>query len=250
MQVAIKTTSNILKRLLGQLTNLDAKKQAIVALCLILPAPLLGITASLYLPQLGELQIGQAIWLLMKVWLIAMPVLWLLYIDRGKLSWSPTTLNGIIAGFLWSIPVAGVIFGVYLIAINSIIDTEGIKTQIEQFGLSSPAKFWIFAGAISLGNALMEEYVWRWFVFTKCKALVGVWGGILLSAFFFTVHHVIVVWNFGDGALIALSAIGIFSGGVIWAWLYNKYNSIWPGWICHIVADTAIMWIAWWIITN
>ena len=192
------------------LSNLTPTNRAIVALCLILPAPLVGILASLYVPPLGDIQIGQGIWLLMKLWLIAMPVLWLLYIDGGKLSWSPSSTKGIVAGCLWVIPVVIIIFGAWLIVRMTLVDEVGIKSQIEQFGLASPAKFWIFASAISLGNALMEEYVWRWFVFTKCKILVGRWGGILLCALFFAVHHVVVVWNFGDGALIVLSSIWDF----------------------------------------
>ena len=91
------------KNILEKLRGLNEKQKAVVSLCLILPAPLMGITASLYFPHFGDVQIGQAIWLLMKVWLIAMPVLWLLYIDTGRLSWSPTTLKGVLAGLLWAI---------------------------------------------------------------------------------------------------------------------------------------------------
>ena len=102
---------------------------------------------------------------------------------------------------------------------------------------------------MSLVNSLMEEYVWRWFVFSKFKVLFGVWPAVVLSAFFFTVHHVVIVWSLGSLWLVLLGSISIFTGGIIWAWLYNKYNSIWPGWICHVAADTAIMWITWRLIT-
>lgn len=185
----------------------------------------------------------------MKVWLITMPVLWLLYIDRGKLSWSPSSKKGILAGLLWSIPFAIIIFGTYLLAKGN-LDIEGAKKTIEETGLTSPAKFLFFASAMSLGNSLMEEYVWRWFVFSKFKVLVGVWPAIVLSAFFFTLHHVVIMWGFSSSWILFLSSFGLFSGAMIWAWLYNKYNSIWPGWICHVAADTAIMWIIWWIVTT
>ena len=231
-----------------KIRGLSATKKALLALVLILPAPLLGITASLYLPLLNNLQVGQAIWLFMKVWLILMPVLWLLYIDRGTLSWSPTNGRGVLAGLLWSIPVATVLLGIFWIAKDSLVDPEA-KQKMDALGITSPASFLIFASTMSLANSLMEEYVWRWFVFSKWKVLVGVWPAILLSALFFTVHHVVILWDFGSLSLVFLGSSGLFVGGVIWGCLYNKYNSIWPGWICHVAADTMIMWIVWRIIT-
>ncbi len=237
--------------MLTNLNTLSQRKKAVLALCLVLPAPLVGILSSLYLPQqVGDLQIGQVIWFVLKVWMVALPILWLLYLENGKLSWSPTSRKGVLEGLLWSIPISILLLGTYWVAKGgSFIDPEARQT-IEALGISSPAKFLIFASAMSLGNSLMEEYVWRWFVFSKFKVLVGVWPAIVLSAIFFTVHHTIILWNFGSAWLLLLGSIGLISGGIIWGWLYNKYNSIWPGWICHVAADTAIMWIVWSIITG
>ena len=253
--VCTKTMSNSLNRLLGQLTKLDTKRKAIVALCLILPAPLIGVSSSLYLPPMhnvitNEMEIGKVIWSAAKIWLILLPLAWLLFVDKGKLSWSPTSRNGVLAGLLWSIPVAIVLLGAYWISKGgSFLDSEARQT-IEDLGISSPAKFLIFASAMSLGNSLMEEYVWRWFVFSKFKILVGVWPAIVLSALFFTLHHVVILWNFGSIWLVLAGSCSLFVGGIIWGHLYNKYNSIWPGWICHVTADTVIMWVTWQIITR
>lgn len=233
---------------------MHAKQKAMLALVLILPVPLIGVTSSLYLPsiqssQTGEFEIGKIIWVIAKIWLLLLPVVWLLYIDKGKLSWSPTNRKGVVAGLLWSIPFAIIIYGTFWLA-KSELDLSKSKELIEELGLSSPARFLIFASAMSLGNSLMEEYVWRWFVFSKFKLLLGVWPAIFLSAFFFTVHHIVIMWTFGSLWLVFIGSIGLFTGAIIWAWLYNRYNSIWPGWICHVAADAAIMWITWWIITG
>ena len=246
---------DIVKTVIEKIVSMHAKQKAMLALVLILPVPLIGVTSSLYLPsiqssQTGEFEIGKIIWVIAKIWLLLLPVVWLLYIDKGKLSWSPTNKNGIIAGLLWSVPIAVILFATYLLAKDLLISQEDAKAAIVKFGISSPAKFLIFASAMSLGNSLMEEYVWRWFVFSKFKLLLGVWPAIFLSAFFFTVHHIVIMWNFGSLWLVFLGSIGLFTGAIIWAWLYNKYNSIWPGWICHVAADAAIMCITWWIITG
>lgn len=235
--------------------RLSTKQKAMLALILILPAPLIGVSASFFLPTIGwfknlagDIEIGKVIWLGAKIWLVALPVLWLLLVDQGKLSLSKSSLRGIIAGFLTAIPVGGVIFATYYFAKDHLIDPDEARQLIEELGISSPAHFLIFASAMSLFNSLMEEYVWRWFVFTKCKVLVGAWPAIILSALFFTAHHVIIMWSLGSLVLVLLGSIGIFAGGVLWSWLYNKYNSIWPGWICHVAADTAVMWVGWWIL--
>jgi hypothetical protein len=243
------------KHLIDKLTTLSQKQKAVLALCLILPAPLIGVSSSLYLPPIHnvltkELEIGKVIWAVAKIWLLLLPVAWLLFVDKGKLSWSPTNRNGVVAGLLWSIPVAVVLLGTYwIIKGGTFIDSEATRT-IEELGISTPAKFLIFASAMSLGNSLMEEYVWRWFVFSKFKVLVGVWPAIVLSACFFTVHHVVILWNVGSMWLVVAGSGALLIGGVIWGYLYNKYNSIWPGWICHVAADTAIMWVTWQILTR
>jgi hypothetical protein len=180
---------------------------------------------------------------------MALPLAWLLFVDKGKLSWSPTNTKGVLAGVLWSIPVSVVIFFAYWIAKGSLVDPDA-KQTIEDLGITTPAKFLIFASAMSLGNSLMEEYVWRWFVFTKFKILVGTWPAILLSALFFTAHHVVIMWDYGSIGLVIGGSMALITGGIIWGYLYNKYNSIWPGWICHVAADTVIMWITWQIITG
>ncbi|MBC8202562.1 MAG: CPBP family intramembrane metalloprotease [Planctomycetes bacterium] len=240
--------------MLGALAKLNRTQKACLALVLILPAPLIGVSCSFYLPPIRsiythEIEVGKIIWAAAKLWLIALPVVWLLFVDNGKLSWSPAKKKGIAAGLLWSIPVVLIIFATHWLAKGLLIDPEA-KATIDELGISTPAKFFIFASAMSLGNSLMEEYVWRWFVFSKFKILVGVWPAIVLSAFFFTVHHIVIVWNIGSLWLVVLSSFGLFSGAIIWGWLYNKYNSIWPAWICHVAADTAIMCIIWWIITG
>jgi membrane protease YdiL (CAAX protease family) len=138
-----------------------------------------------------------------------------------------------------------VLLGTYFLAKDSLIDPGETKQIIDELGLSSPAKFLIFASSMSLVNSLIEEYVWRWFVFSKFKVLFGARPAIVLSAFFFTLHHVVIIESLGSLWLVFLGSLGLFVGGIIWGWLYNKYNSVWPGWICHVAADTAIMWIAW-----
>jgi hypothetical protein len=45
-----------------------------------------------------------------------------------------------------------------------------------------------------------------------------------------------------------VASTGVFIGGVIWAWLYSRYRSIWPGWISHVLADIAVFGVGWWLL--
>ena len=236
------------------LKNFNTRQKALLALVLILPAPLIGVSSSLYLPSIEtgaqEIEIGKFLWGVAKLWLLLFPLAWLVIVDNGKLSWSPTGLKGVLAGLLWSIPVSLALLGAYWVSKGgSLVDPEA-TSFIKELGLTTPARFLIFASAMSLGNSLMEEYVWRWFVFSRFKILVGIWPSILLSAFFFTVHHVVIMWAVGSIWLILAGSLALFLGGIIWGYLYAKYNSIWPGWICHVAADTTIMWVTWQILTS
>ena len=61
----------------------------------------------------------------------------------------------------------------------------------------------------------------------------------------FTAHHIIAMSVYLGLLLTALGSLGVFIGGVEWAWLYLRYRSIWPGWISHVMADVAVFSIGW-----
>ena len=219
-------------------------KKAILALLLLLPVPTIGVLFSFYVPEVGKI-----VWGIAKIWILLFPAVWYFCIEKGKWSWSPTTTKGFLVGILWSIPVGVAIVATYHFWGQTLIDATA-REKIDELGIASPYMFILFAVAMSLGNSLMEEYVWRWFVFSKFKTLVGAWPAIILSSLFFTAHHVVILWNFGSVGLVLVGSSGLCAGGIIWAWLYNKYNSVWPGWISHVIADAVIMVVAWQIITG
>jgi len=226
------------------INNNNCKKQALIALLLLLPMPIIGVLSSFYVPSFGK-----AVWAIAKIWLLVFPVTWLFFVDKDRLSWSLSSKRGVLAGLLWSIPVSGIILGMYWFAGDSLIDANA-KVKIDELGITSPWVFLLFAVVMSLVNSLMEEYVWRWFVFSKFKVLIGSKLAIMCSAFFFTLHHIVIMWNFGSFQLVLIGSLGLFLGAIIWGCLYQKYNSIWPGWICHVFADAVIMWIVWQVIAG
>ena len=65
-------------------------------------------------------------------------------------------------------------------------------------------------------------------------------AGIVASALFFTVHHVIAMAVFMDWLPVLLCSSGVFIGGLVWSWLYARFESIWPCYLSHAIVDMAV----------
>mgnify|MGYP002063984183 CR=1 FL=1 len=125
------------------------------------------------------------------------------------------------------------------------LDAEALRSAVREMGLARPESYLAGAAAWTFANSLMEEFVYRWFVFTRCDRLMPVSAAMIASAGVFTVHHVVALSTYLPWHLTALASFGVFTGGVLWTWLYSRYRSIWPGWISHVLADVAVFAVGW-----
>jgi membrane protease YdiL (CAAX protease family) len=65
-----------------------------------------------------------------------------------------------------------------------------------------------------------------------------------MSALAFAAHHVIVLYVYFPGRLWTATvpfAFAVAVGGAIWAWLYDRHQSLAGPWIAHALTDVAIM---------
>ena len=219
----------------------DSPRGALVALALLVPAPTIGVLAGMwFLPG----PIGQSIYFLSKAWIIALPVLWLVK-DGGRPSWRRPEVSSCWIGFLLGVALGAAIIGAYYLLGRSWIDVDRFRETASKNGLDTPVRYIGLAVYLCTINSLVEEYVWRWFVFRKSEALVRGYPAVLLSALFFTVHHVFALAAQMPMNVTVLGSVGVFVGGAVWSWCYLRYRSIWPGYVSHVVADIAILWIGW-----
>ena len=211
---------------------------ASLALLLLVPMATLGETAALHW---WPGPVGDTLYGLAKLWLLTLPAFWLLRVDRQRLSWSRPERGGFLVAVLLGVLMGGAVVGAYLIVRHArLIDVGHIRTVVAQHGLNILWVYLSFMTVLSLANSLMEEYVWRWFVFRKCEALAGKYGGVIGAALFFTLHHTCALAAYFDWRVTILGSVGVFAGGVIWSAMYARYRSIWPGYVCHIMADAGI----------
>ena len=217
----------------------NSRRRALFALVLLVPVPSLGTAAAMF--WWPELTIGKAIFFAAKVWLVVLPLVWRIGVDREPLSWSPARRGGFGIAIASGVLVSGFIFAAYAWASRAgMIDAARVADQAAKTGLNTlgaylgGAVYWITV------NSLMEEYVWRWFVFRKCEVLWEGKAGIVVAALAFTAHHVIALAAQFNWGITLIGSLGVFIGGATWNWLYLRYRSIWPGYVSHAIVDVPI----------
>lgn len=219
-----------------------ARRWAAWALLLLVPAPSLGTLAGMWL---WPGPVGQTVYALCKIWLLALPLFWLLRVEKGQVSWSPPRQGGLLAGLALGLAIGGAILAVYALVGEKWIDAGPVRRAAQQKHLATPVLYLALAAYLIVVNALLEEYVWRWFVFRQTERLMPGWAAVWVSALFFTIHHIIALRALFGWDLTLLGSAGVFVGGAIWSWCYWRYRSIWPGYVSHALVDVAILLIGW-----
>ena len=220
----------------------DSNLRAVLALSLLVPVPTVGVLASMWLLP-GP--IGQTLYFVGKIWLVVLPAAWHFGVDRGRLRVKAPEARSVGVGLALGLAIGGVILGAYELLGSALVDRGQFRATAAINGLNSPLRYLAVAVYLCTVNALAEEYVWRWFVFRKCDVLFPGYPAVLLSALFFTVHHVFALAAQVPWPATVLGSIGVFVGGALWSWCYLTYRSVWPGYASHVVADVAILWIGW-----
>jgi len=220
----------------------DKRRRALTALALLAPVPSLGVaSAMIFFPGPA----GQTVFMAAKIWMLAFPFFWYLMVEKGAPSWSPPRHGGLGVGLLTGlaagtiIVLAAQVFGVFD------MNMSDLAGEIDEMGLTTPRAYLLGALGWTFGNSLMEEIVYRWFIFSQCERIMPRFAALLASAAVFTAHHVVALSTYLPWHLTALASTGVFLGGVIWSVLYSRYRSIWPGWFSHIIADIAVFGVGW-----
>jgi len=218
------------------------RRRAALALLLLTPAPTIGTTAAMWV---WPGPVGQALYGACKLWLLALPLAWLLLVERGRISLSAPRRGGWGAGLLSGAVVGGAILLAWLLVGRSRVDAGPLLEVARQSGFDQPAVYLGFAAYLALVNALLEEYVWRWFTLRQCERLLGGASAVGAAALFFTLHHVVAIRSFLPWSLTLLASAGVFAGGLLWGALYLRYRSIWPGYVSHVLVDVAVLSVGW-----
>ena len=222
-----------------QLDERIPRKRNLSLLLPVVAAPTLGTLSALWF---WPGPVGSTIYAACKIVLYGLPFLVWLRMQRSQRPSFRTNSRGVVEGLLSGMVVGSFILGLWFIVLAGSIDTGPLQAVISENGLDQPAKFWLFAGWLCIGNSLLEEFVFRWFVDGRLRNLGLATPWILtVSAGIFTLHHIFVLAAYFGVTLTTLGSLGVFIGGILWSVLHLKISSLIPGWISHAIVDLAIV---------
>ncbi len=183
-----------------------------------------------------------------KILLIAWPSAWLLAAKKhlpkmfGR-EWRRSILAGIISGII----IVGIGISIYLSLTDYLSGfADNIYEKIIDFKIEN---YYIpFALFVSIIHSFIEEYYWRWFVFSGLMLKLKKNAAILISSAAFGIHHYIILSQFFDLPFALFGTFAVFVGGVIWCNIYKKTGNLLGAWISHFCADAIVMTLGYFIV--
>ncbi|MBK8177927.1 MAG: CPBP family intramembrane metalloprotease [Planctomycetes bacterium] len=220
------------------------RRAAALALLLLIPLPSLGIASEMIWFQgtLGLLILGAT-----KVGILALPWLWSVFVDRTPPALARPSRAALGLGLGLStglVGAAAVVLG-YWFLLRDRIDPSTVREMARANHMLEPRVFLAVAVYICLLNSLLEEYVWRWFVYRQFEVLAPRPLAVVLAALGFTLHHSLILATQFGAELCWIGSLAVFTAGVAWSWLFARTRSVWCGWISHALVDVAVFWAAW-----
>ena len=207
-----------------------------------------------------------AIFVAVKILQFALPIVWVLAIQRGafKLFSSPLpgtpgrgaggeglnasnmTRSGVPFGLAFGALVATAMLALYFAVLKGsallTAPSQEITAKVTGWNIDAAWKYALLGLFYSLFHSLLEEYYWRWFVFSQLRRSISINAAIAISSLGFMAHHVLVLgkfFGFDHWITYAFSAC-IAIGGAVWAWLYHRTGSLLGPWLSHLLVDAAI----------
>ena len=184
-----------------------------------------------------------------KIIMFVLPLLYTLTIAREPLRVRRFNTRGLLEGSIFGLGVLVVICLLYYLYLKPIglvgpntPSGDAIRERVVGFGFLSPTLFILFGGFVSLIHSGLEEYYWRWFTFGQLARTIPKSVAMIVSGLGFMLHHIVILGRFFG---YAQPATYIFSfcvaiGGLYWAWLYARKESIFAPWLSHAWIDVAI----------
>ena len=147
--------------------------------------------------------------------------------------------SGIKMALFLCVSVYAVILGGYFLTRN-IFDFSSITDSLTN-NIGVTGKNFIFVSLyISFVNSLLEEFFFRGFAFLTLRRITGRTFSYLFSAGIFSVYHIAMMIGWFSWDVFLLVMAGLFAGGLIFNYLNEKSETVYPSWLVHMFANFAI----------
>lgn len=105
----------------------------------------------------------------------------------------------------------------------------------------TPRTFIFYSLYIIIGNAFLEEFFFRGFVFLNLKEAGYRKLGYFLSSLLFSIYHISIFLSWFSVGVFVLALVGLMVGGLIFAYLDDKQETFLNSLFVHMCADIGLM---------
>jgi membrane protease YdiL (CAAX protease family) len=196
--------------------------------------------------------VQKAVFGLGKVVQFLLPLVVVFLIERRIPRPDRPRFEGIALGVGFGLLAGAALFGLYYgwLADSPVLGSapQRVREKINQFGLSTPALYFLFAAVYVAAHSLFEEYYFRWFIFGYLRKLLPFTPAAVISGLAFMAHHVIVLYVYLPNYFLVAAvpfSFCIAVGGFFWAWLYERTGTLYSAWASHAIVDAAIFLLGW-----
>ena len=236
-------------------TDLGKWDWIVLIFCMIFPT----LSAWLYFDVFNNTNLVPKLYGFSKVIQFAIPVIWVLWVRGEKIRFASapdsesqrkSSIGSCIgSGAIMGLCIVAALMALYFGYFNGSVYLEEmpdrLKAKLEDFQLTTPLKFIGMALFLSLLHSFLEEYYWRWYVFGQLRKNWSYHLAAVVSGLGFMAHHVIIVNNFMRPEHFwfptLFFSLCIAVGGYLWAWLYQRSQSLIGPWVNHLFVDLGIM---------
>ncbi len=162
-----------------------------------------------------------------KVVPFAFLLVWVLAIERRRICLRRPNCRGLPEAVVFGVLVlVGMLVGYYgWLGPAGHLDAAGlvVRGELNRAGVDTPAKYMGFGAFIIVLHSLWEECYWRWYVFGGLRRMVS------LGRYF-------------EGLSLATVgfSLAVAVGGGVWAWIYDRSESLYGPWLSHLLVDAGI----------
>ena len=225
------------------------KRPSKLLLCFLLFFPI--IQALLYFVLMADWNtaIQQGTYLATKIIMLVFPLVYMLKVAKEPFLVRKFNSRGLVEGSSFGFGILVTTCLLYYLWLKPIDfigpDTsvgKAISDRISNFGLVTPLRFILFGCFVSLIHSGLEEYYWRWFTLGQLSRVFSKYAACVISGLGFMLHHIVILgvyFGFTHPASYIFS-FGVAIGGMYWAWLYIRKDSIYAPWLSHAWIDLAI----------
>ncbi len=121
----------------------------------------------------------------------------------------------------------------YWVVGQALITPEDVQTALAAWQIGPEDTAFLFVYMLVF-NSGAEELFWRGYIHERLSGWSNRWGALVLATAAFASYHWFTVWALTGQALVATVALGgVFTGGLIWAVLRERYGTVLPALLAH-----------------